>query len=191
MFYNSDHFWEMFLPLDRQGRSLLSPPSPQKHPVKQTMSLPLGWTHGPRDSRGLEKPTSVILIRCWAISLDKIRETSGSLFEAYVNICQFTLAGGRQLNIKCSHNCAHFLEKGGNKTAKSTRPVTVFIISQCKCCFGMTKLDMPLDPKVFFGYNITNRDCSEARIIIIEIMLISMQKQLWKNPRCGSLTGGP
>lgn len=108
MFYNSDHFWEMFLPLVRKGRSLLSLLSPQELPVKQTMSLWLGWTRGPRDSHGLEKPTSVILIRCRAISLGKIREMSGSLFEAYVNICQFTMAGGRQLNIKCSHNCTHF-----------------------------------------------------------------------------------
>lgn len=61
-------------------------------------------------------------------ALDKILQVSGSLFEAYVNICQFIAAGGWQLNTKSVSNCTQFVtlvETGGDEIANSTLFVTM------------------------------------------------------------------
>lgn len=62
-------------------------------------------------------------------ALGKILQVSESLFEAYVNTCQFIVAGGWQLNSKSVSNCTHFgtlLETGGSEMPNSALFVTMF-----------------------------------------------------------------
>lgn len=91
------------LPSVQLDRSLLSLPSPQQHPVKQSMPLDVSWICSHNDSYQRSGKTNISYLNKMLghhksseqlqCALDMILQVSGSLSEAYVIICQFILAG--------------------------------------------------------------------------------------------------